>query len=141
LFLSFTPPAAVVFVSGCTLGEQPGDVEGHGGQSEFVSDLIQSTGAKLAYSTLLFEDSEDRFDDCLAPRMGSLSGRRSQFSSHLAAQPRTRIAQRLLCVHAIFTGVGRHPRRIDRHPAQLDHALRPRSLQHLRKGVVQRAAM
>jgi hypothetical protein len=51
--------------SGCLHGVQPGEVEGQCGQGEFVVYVVQSTGAKLAYSTLLFEDSEDRLDDAL----------------------------------------------------------------------------
>jgi probable HAF family extracellular repeat protein len=49
------------------------EFEGWRYQSEFVVCVLQSTGAKLVYSTLLFEDSEDRFDDgiCTAPNAAS----------------------------------------------------------------------
>ena len=57
--------------------------------------------------------------------------------AHLPAQPRARIAQCLLRVHAIFTGVGRDARRVDRHTAQLHHPLLLRPLQNLRERVVQ----
>jgi hypothetical protein len=70
----------VVLFSGWAHGVQPGDVEGDGGEGEFVCDLIQPTGAKLADTALLFEDSEDRFDDGLASRVGGLSGRRSRLN-------------------------------------------------------------
>jgi len=49
-------------VSGCTHGVQPGDIEGECNQCDFVVHVLQSMGAKLSHSTLLFENSEDRFD-------------------------------------------------------------------------------
>src|SRR5215469_12738815 len=70
--------------SGCAQGVQPGDVVGQRGQGEFVGYFVQSTGAKLSDSTLLFEDTEDRFDYRLAPRVGGLSGRTSQLGAHAA---------------------------------------------------------
>jgi hypothetical protein len=38
----------------------------------------------LPHSTLLFQDPEYRFDDCLAPRVGDLPGRTSQLGAHSA---------------------------------------------------------
>src|SRR5579864_5147522 len=74
----FLPADVGGLVSGCTQSMQPCDVEGQCGQGEFVVYVLQSTGAKLSHSTLLFEHSEDRFDDRLAPRVGGLAGRTSQ---------------------------------------------------------------
>ena len=76
-------------------------------------------------------------------------------TAHLAAQRGPRRAQRLLAVYAVPAGVGLDARRVNRHPAQLHHALRLRPLQpgppatglrcwggeQLRKRVVQCAAM
>src|SRR5208337_2539858 len=72
------------FCSDCPHGVQPGDVVGQSGQGEFVSYLVQSTGTKLAHSTLLFEDSKNRFDEGLAAGVGGLSGRASQLGAHAA---------------------------------------------------------
>jgi hypothetical protein len=70
--------------SGCTQDAQPGEVVGQCGQGEFVGDLVQSTGAKLANVALLFKYSEDRFNYRLAPRVGGLSARTSQLGPHAA---------------------------------------------------------
>ena len=63
---------------------QQGDVEGLRGQGEFIVYVLQPTGAKLSHFTLLFQDSEDRFDDCLAPRVGGFAGRGSHPGPHAA---------------------------------------------------------
>jgi len=55
--MSFRAPSGG-FVSGCAHYVQPGDVEGQRGQCEFVDYVLQSTGAKLAHASLLFQDSE-----------------------------------------------------------------------------------
>src|ERR1019366_4003196 len=57
---------------------------GQVGQCELVVYVLQSTGAKLSHSTLLFEYSEDRLDDRLSSRVGGLAVGRSQLGAHAA---------------------------------------------------------
>lgn len=93
-------------------------------------------GAKLAYSTLLFEDSEDRLDHRLAPCVGGLTS-----DAHLPRQPRSRIVQHLFRIHKVPNGVALDAAGINRHPPQLHRPLRLRPLQHVRTGVLQRPAV
>lgn len=74
---------------------QVGYAVGRCGQGEVVSDLMQSARVKLAYSMLLFENSEDRLDDGFAPRIGDLSGHASQFGFH-AVELVSALAQKAL---------------------------------------------
>src|ERR1700733_7800376 len=61
--------------------------------------------------------------------------------AYLAAKLRSRIAQRLLAVHAIFARIGGNACGINRHPAQLHHALRLGPLQHLGESIIQRSTI
>jgi hypothetical protein len=64
------------------MGQEPGQVEGDGGQGEFDVYFFQSPQAKASHSALFFERSPNRFHQSFASAIDCLSGRPSQLLPH-----------------------------------------------------------